>query len=215
MYIPSCPFLYLGPNTALETRKDCLRSIIAQLFYRHKILDMEKQGQNFLIFAYQPEIDKVTGQPFHEREDHNHVLKVITPELINFCLLSLHLKQRIASHTRSGGPEGCHLERLQEAMESPETCLTYVALSGQKKQKVEDAERIFSKSVAQYLRQRGYTNEVVYVQTVCNWHVASDGRAISQLKRCKYNYEMLQYVLDELMPWHRQSYDFSYLEVNQ
>ncbi|XP_062506087.1 uncharacterized protein LOC134182675 [Corticium candelabrum] len=80
-------------NTALETRKDCLRSIIAQLFYRHKILDPEKQGQNFLIFAYQPEIDKVTGQPFHEREDHNHVLK------------------RIASHTRSSGPKGCHLER--------------------------------------------------------------------------------------------------------
>ena len=111
MYIPSCPFLYLGLNTALETRKDCLRSIIAQLFYRHKILDPEKQGQNFLIFAYQPEIDKVTGQPFHEREDHNHVLKVITPELINFCVLSLRVKQRIASHTRSSGPKGCHLER--------------------------------------------------------------------------------------------------------
>ena len=60
-------------------------------------------------------------------------------------------------------------------MESPETCLTYVALSGQRKQNIEDAERIFSKSVAQYLRQRGYTNEAVYVQTVCNWHVASDG----------------------------------------
>ena len=97
------------------------------------------------------------------------------------------------------------MERLQEAMESPETCLTYVALSGQRKQNVEDAERIFSKSVAQYLRQRGYTNKAVYVQTVCNWHVASDGRGISQLKRCKYNYEMLQYVLDESMPWHRQS----------
>ena len=73
-----------------------------------------------------------------------------------------------------------------------------------KEANIEDAERIFSNSVAQYLRQRGYTNEAVYVQTVCNWHVASDGRGISQLKRSKYNYEMLQYVLDELMPWHRQ-----------
>ena len=44
---------------------------------------------------------------------------------------------------------------------------------------------------------------------------ASDGRGVSQLDRCKYNYQMLNYILDELMPWHRRSYDFSRLEVNQ
>lgn len=125
------------------------------------------------------------------------------------------LTQRIASHTRSGGPKGLRLERLQEAMESPETCLTYVALSGQRKQNVEDAERIFSKSVVQFLTNRGYVAEALYMQAVCNWHLASDGRGLPQLKRCKYNYEMMNFILDELMPWHREDYDFLHLEVNQ
>ena len=100
-------------------------------------------------------------------------------------------------------------------MESPDTSLTYVALSGQRKQNVEDAERMFSKSVVKFLRERGYHAEALYVEAVCNWHWASDGRGVSQLDRCKYNYQMLNYILDELMPWHRRSYDFSRLEVNQ
>ena len=100
-------------------------------------------------------------------------------------------------------------------MLSPDTCLTYVALSGLRKQDVKDAERIFSKSVATFLKDKGHVNEAHYIQTVCNWHVASDGRGISQLKRCQFNYEMMNYILDELMPWHRQIYDLSQLEVNQ
>ena len=48
-------------------------------------------------------------------------------------------------------------------MESPDTSLTYVALSGQRKQNVEDAERMFSKSVVKFLRERGYHAEALYV----------------------------------------------------
>ena len=68
--------VHQGPDISLETDKDCLRSIIAQLLYRHKIAEFEIEGIYFRTHAYIPEIDSVTGQPFHEREDHNHVLKV-------------------------------------------------------------------------------------------------------------------------------------------
>ena len=125
------------------------------------------------------------------------------------------VNQRIACHTRSGGPAGLHLECLEEAMKSPETCLTSVALTGVRKQDVGDAERIFSKSVANFLSNRGHSKEAKYIRTVSNWHISSDGRGISQLLRSKYNYQMMNYILDELLPWYKDTYDFSLLEVNQ
>ena len=33
--------------------------------------------------------------------------------------------------------------------------------------------------------------------------------------RCKFNYNFLNLVLEELMPWFRETYDFSLLEVNR
>ena len=62
----------------METKKDCLRSIIAQQMYHYKIVEASRGGRNFHTYAYIPEVDQITGLPFHEREDHNHVLKVIT-----------------------------------------------------------------------------------------------------------------------------------------
>ena len=69
--------------------------------------------------------------------------------------------------------------------------------------------------MAKFLFDKGYVNEALFIQTVYQWHVASDGRGVSQLQRCKYNYAILNYLLDELMPWHNELYDFSTLEVNQ
>ena len=35
---------------------------------------------------------------------------------------------------------------------------------------------------------------------------------IAELQRCKYNYQLLNFILDELMPWHVDVYVFSTLE---
>lgn len=61
---------------------------------------------------------------------------------------------------------------------------------------------------------KGIHIEAAYIETVFNWHVASDSRGASQLTRSKYNYKMLNFILDELMPWHEHMYDFSLLKVN-
>ena len=61
------------PGISLETRKDCLWSIIAQLLYHHEIMDLEK-GHHFRMYANIPKIDNITGLPFHEREEHNKLL---------------------------------------------------------------------------------------------------------------------------------------------
>ena len=54
-----------------------------------------------------------------------------------------------------------------------------------------------------------------YIEIVFNWRRASDERGVSSLQRSKYNYNFLNIILDELMPWHKESYDFALLEVNR
>ncbi|XP_062604104.1 uncharacterized protein LOC134265903 [Saccostrea cucullata] len=100
-------------------------------------------------------------------------------------------------------------------MLDPLTGLSHAALTGQRPQSVEDAERLLSYHVAASMQKQDFNFEAEYVQTIAAWHEASDGRGISQLDRCKANHEMLNYLLDQLMPWHKERYDFSTLDINR
>ena len=83
---------------------------------------------------------------------------------------------------------------------------------GSRKQSVTDAERLFSPKLADFMDENGYHYEAQYIKTVWNWRRASDERS---LKRCKFNYQMLNLILEDLMPWYKECYDFSQLEVNR
>ena len=67
------------------------------------------------------------------------------------------------------------------------------------------------------MKRKDYSFETKYIETIyiLNWRRSSDERGLAQLQRCRYNYEMLNYLLDELMPWYKENYDFSTLEVNR
>ena len=65
------------------------------------------------------------------------------------------------------------------------------------------------------MRRKGYAYEAKFLETVWNWRRACDERGLSELQRCRFNYQFLTLILDELMPWHTEKYDFSSLEVNQ
>ena len=108
-----------------------------------------------------------------------------------------------------------HLERFVEALSDPSSNLTYYALSGARKQSVQDAERLLSPEVAEFMDKKGYMTEAVYIRAVANWRRSCDERGLSELQRCRYNYHLLNYILNDLMPWHTQFYDFSLLEVNR
>ena len=90
--------------------------------------------------------------------------------------------------------------------------LTYPALT---KQSVIDAERLFNPDLAAFMGQKGYDYEAGYIQTVWNWRRACDERGLNELQHSKFNYQFLNMILDELMPWHKELYDFSSLEVNR
>ena len=78
-----------------------------------------------------------------------------------------------------------------------------------------DAERLLSKEMVSFMRKRGYSFEAHYIDAILNWRRSSDERGLTQLERSRFNYQMLNYLLDELMPWHKDCYDFSTLEVNR
>ena len=102
-----------------------------------------------------------------------------------------------------------------EALSDPSSGLTYPSLTGARKQSVVDAERMFNPDLQAFVAKKGYAYESHYIATIWNWRRACDERGISELKRCKFNYEFLNFILDELMPWHNWMYDFGRLEVNR
>ena len=116
----------------------------------------------------------------------------------------------MAQSTRLGGPKKLQLERFTEAMYDEVSGLTFPALTGQRKQSVRDAEILFSEGV----QRSGYRYEGKFI-SARNWRRACDERGLSSLQCCRFNYQLLQLILDELMPWHSECYDFSTLEVNR
>ena len=106
------------------------------------------------------------------------------------------------------------LDRFAEALQDPDSGLTNPALTGQRKQSVRDAERLFSSEMVQFMK-KNYTFEASFISTILNWHRSSDERGLTELQSCRFNYKMLNFLLDELLPWHTQLYDFSTLEVNR
>lgn len=95
------------------------------------------------------------------------------------------------------------------------TGLTHAALVGQRKQSVQDAERLLSDNMATFMKNHNHMEEATFIERVSKWHQASDGRGLSQRQRSEANYKMLNYILDVWMPWHTETYDFSTIDINR
>ena len=209
---------YIGKS---ESYTQKLRSILAQFEFAHEVREWQAKGVPFQTHLYVPEIHPVTQMPFCEREDEAHVLKVRA--MLNYgshyknCLLLswLFVLQRIASHTKSGGPDKLQLECFVEALSDPSSGLMYPALTGARKQSVVDAERLFNPDLTAFMKQKGYEYEARYTEIIWNWRRSCDERGLSELQQCRFNYQFLNLILEELMSWYKQQYDFSLLKVNR
>lgn len=78
-----------------------------------------------------------------------------------------------------------------------------------------DAERLFGPQLVAFMHRKGHAYEAKYIEAISNWRIACDRRGLTELERCRLNHQFLNLILDELMPWHHQEYDFSLLEVNR
>lgn len=66
---------------------------------------------------------------------------------------------------------------------------------------------MFSLSLAHFMEEKGYTAEENYIRAVNGWRRASDERGLSEEERSRLNYGLLNYILDDLIPWHRDYSD--------
>ena len=81
-------FVIIQINIGLtETPTDKLRSILAQADYTYTVRKWDAEGVLFRTYCYVPERDPITGEDFHEREDHAHLLKASTVLLLYSLLL--------------------------------------------------------------------------------------------------------------------------------
>ena len=60
-----------------ESMDDMLKSIVATYRFRNTVSKFMSESVDFSTYVYIPEIDSETGEAFHEREDHCHILKRI------------------------------------------------------------------------------------------------------------------------------------------
>jgi len=66
-----------------EMQVDKLRSILAQLEYKHQIDLWHSKGIPFKDHLYVPEVHPITGLQFYEQEDEAHILKAPMYGIIN------------------------------------------------------------------------------------------------------------------------------------
>ena len=101
-----------------------------------------------------------------------------------------------------------------EAVQDPEVKLSYYAMIGTRKQSVSDVEQIFSLGVLNFMESKNYELEARYIKIIRNWQRLCDEGGLSDDNQSRFNQDFIKYILEELIPWHKQS-DYSTLEVNQ
>ena len=91
--------------------------------------------------------------------------------------------QHIRQSFRHGDPHKIRLERFEEVLHDTTAGRTYPALSGIRKQSVEDVERLFSPSLILWMENKGYHHEAA---------CATNGQ------RSELNAGLLNYILDAM-----------------
>lgn len=117
---------------------------------------------------------------------------------------------------RKGRVDSVRLEKFVEALHDPTSGLTHPALSGIRKQSVEDVERLFGDGVIKFMADHKYEPEAEYLKTVRNWRRAVDERGLTNSLRMKYCQDFLDFIIEDLIPWQSPgNTDFRSLEVNR
>ena len=97
-----------------------------------------------------------------------------------------------------------------------ETGLTYEALTGKNKQSVPDCEKIISLGVIGFMEKNNHPAEAKVLRTIHNWHKAVDGRGLDETTRSNHCKDMLQWVLEDWMPYlDKEQPDYSLVDVNR
>lgn len=115
-----------------------------------------------------------------------------------------------------GAAKDIRLEKFVEALNDPSTGLTYPALTGVRKQSIEDVERLFGDGVIKFMEEHRYDPEAKYLRHVRNWRRSVDERGHSESVRLDLSMGFLDFVLEDLIPgYSTDKKDFRLLQVNR
>ena len=64
------------------------------------------------------------------------------------------------------------------------------------------------------MQNNNHKNEARVVEIILNWHKVNDGRGLSEEERRKYNLDLLDWILEDWMPWYWYCRDYSTMDVN-
>lgn len=138
---------------------------MATFIFWHSIQELLEQGVDFTKHLYVPEIDSFTREERHDRGDHNHMFKRIAQNIHNRAMWIIIMKLLMIYWKIQNS--GC----------------THAALICKHKQNLKNAERLLSYHVVASVQRHGHPREAPFVQVLVNWHKASDGHGLSQLKQ--------------------------------
>lgn len=103
-----------------------------------------------------------------------------------------------------------------EGLQDASTGLTYPALTGVRKQSVQDVERLFGPGVIAFMEKKNYQPEARFLKVVRNWRRAIDERGLEESQRQRFIQDFKTYICKDLMPWYSDGVkDFSLMEVNR
>ena len=94
-----------------------------------------------------------------------------------------------------GGTKDINLEYFVEALKDPSSGLTYPAMTGVRKQSVEDVERLFGAGMVGFMEKRQYIAEAKHLRVFHNWRRVVDERGLSTAERSQYREDLLNYIL--------------------
>ena len=151
---------------------------MATFLYQYTIKEFQQKGIDFTRHLYIPKGGPTTGEERHDCGNHHHIYK------------------RQAQHVGNGRNTMLNYEAFEDVLKDPDSGLTHTALTGKQKQSLKDAERLLSYLMVHSLERHGHAREAEYVEVLVKGHEATDGCALPQLTRSKYNYQMLALILD-------------------
>ncbi len=103
---------------------------------------------------------------------------------------------------RQGRIDEIRLEKFVEALHDTSTGLTHPALTGIRKQSVQDVERLFGQGVINFMNAKKYEKEAKFLTVIRNWRLAIDGRGLTEETRQMFLQDFKVFICEDLMPWY-------------
>ena len=73
---------------------------------------------------------------------------------------------------------------------------------------------MISPGVISFMERNGYHEDAKVIRLLHNWHKAVDGRGLTEEERSQHCKHLLEWIIEDWIPWTGDNPDYSLLDVN-